>query len=101
MRALINVLGICVTFISTEPAIAQRTYGGFDCTIDCSGHAAGYQWAERNGITDEADCPLPNNSPSFQEGCVAYTQDNARADPNADDDGDVVGTRRSRSMGRR
>jgi hypothetical protein len=72
LTALADVRTV-ITFalFSTVPASAQRTYAGFDCTIDGSGHTAGYQWAERNGITDEADCPLPNNSPSFQEGCIA------------------------------
>src|SRR5687768_13837714 len=32
------------------------TYHGRQCTIDCSGHRAGYEWAERKGITDSDDC---------------------------------------------
>jgi hypothetical protein len=31
------------------------------------------------------------NSQSFQEGCVAYTEDPDRADPDEDDEGNVVG----------
>jgi hypothetical protein len=30
---------------------------GYDCSDHCSGHAAGYRWAEVNGITDESSCP--------------------------------------------
>jgi hypothetical protein len=34
-----------------------REFGGHDCLDDCSGHAAGYRWAEAQAITDETDCP--------------------------------------------
>jgi hypothetical protein len=88
MRALSVALAIFVTIFFVRPAPAQ-TYGGFDCTVDCSGHAAGYKWADDHGINDEADCP-EGNSQSFHEGCIAYTQDNAR-DPDSDDDGNTVG----------
>ncbi len=46
---------------------------GYGCTEDCSGHDAGYAWAEENDVTDEGDCG--GNSWSFQEGCVAYVED--------------------------
>ena len=69
------------------PALAQglRTFGGYDCTIDCSGHAAGYRWAEDQDVHDESDCPL-GNSNSFYEGCLAYTEDPSRG-ADEDDDG--------------
>lgn len=41
-----------------------------DCTEDCSGHDAGYNWAQEQGITDPSDCG--GNSQSFVEGCQAY-----------------------------
>lgn len=44
------------------------------CTEDCSGHEAGYQWAEEHDITDEDDCD--GKSESFIEGCKAYVADN-------------------------
>lgn len=53
-----------------EPA----TFNGYDCTDDCSGHEAGYNWAEENGIYDENDCG--GNSNSFIEGCISYTEEN-------------------------
>jgi hypothetical protein len=43
------------------------------CTDDCSGHEAGYEWAEENGITDPWDCG--GNSNSFIEGCEAYANE--------------------------
>jgi hypothetical protein len=50
------------------------TFHGYECTDDCSGHEAGYQWAEDNGIVDENDCG--GNSNSFVEGCYAYVENN-------------------------
>lgn len=42
------------------------------CTIDCSGHDAGFEWARDNEITDSFDCG--GNSQSFIEGCEAYAE---------------------------
>lgn len=48
---------------------------GYLCTVNCSGHEAGYQWAEEHGITDPSECS--GNSTSFIEGCEAYAEENA------------------------
>jgi hypothetical protein len=63
-----------------EPATAVagsyvESRGDSECTQDCSGHDAGYQWAEEHGIDDADDCG--GNSSSFIEGCQAYVEDNA------------------------
>lgn len=50
------------------------SYAGYGCTVDCSGHEAGYQWAADNGITDPDDCG--GKSWSFIEGCRAYAEEN-------------------------
>lgn len=50
------------------------TFGGYECTEDCSGHEAGYNWAEENDISDEYDCD--GNSDSFNEGCQSYVEEN-------------------------
>ena len=50
-----------------------RTFNGYTCTRDCSGHEAGYEWAEENGISDPGDCG--GNSSSFVEGCEAYAEE--------------------------
>ena len=50
------------------------TFHGYECTDDCSGHEAGYDWAEENSITDSSDCG--GNSNSFIEGCEAYADEN-------------------------
>jgi hypothetical protein len=51
-----------------------NSYNGYECTEDCSGHEAGYSWAEDNDIYDESDCG--GNSNSFIEGCISYVEDN-------------------------
>lgn len=53
---------------------APRTFHGYDCTENCSGHEAGYEWAEENDIDDPDDCD--GNSNSFNEGCEAYVEEN-------------------------
>ena len=42
------------------------------CSGDCSGHTAGYEWAEQKDIDDVDDCS--GNSNSFIEGCEAYVE---------------------------
>lgn len=50
----------------------EETFCGYACTDDCSGHRAGYEWAEENNVTDPYDCS--GYSESFIEGCQAYTE---------------------------
>lgn len=51
----------------------DKTFGGYECTEDCGGHQAGYNWADRQGITNPEDCG--GNSQSFIEGCQSYVAD--------------------------
>ncbi|WP_194744837.1 hypothetical protein [Thermaurantiacus tibetensis] len=51
---------------------SRGSFMGYGCTVDCSGHEAGYQWASRMGISDPDDCS--GNSWSFIEGCRAYAE---------------------------
>lgn len=51
----------------------EPTFNGYECTDDCSGHEAGYEWAEEQGITDASDCG--GNSNSFIEGCESYADE--------------------------
>lgn len=69
---------------SDSPASAGLTFHGYDCTVDCSGHEAGYQWAEEHDITDEDDCD--GNSESLIEGCKAYVQEQGYAKRDGDRD---------------
>lgn len=56
--------------IAEQQPPAQLVFRRDVCTIDCSGHEAGYAWAEEQGIDDPDDCR--GNSESFIEGCRAY-----------------------------
>jgi len=73
-------------------AEAQDDFNGYPCTQDCSGHQAGYDWAQQNGITDPSQCG--GSSQSFSEGCQSYAGQNAGFgyqdpdDEDTDDDGD-------------
>ncbi|WP_292562785.1 hypothetical protein [Mesorhizobium sp.] len=71
----------------TGPCLAQQTFGGNDCTEDCSGHKAGFDWAEQNQISNERDCS--SNSQSFNEGCQTFVEDPSRGS-DEDDDGEEI-----------
>lgn len=59
-----------------EEAVSGTTYADqgrpYGCTDDCSGHDAGYEWAQENEVNDPDDCG--GNSLSFQEGCRARAE---------------------------
>ena len=75
--------------ISAISHAEARTFNDYECTDDCSGHAAGYCWAEEHNITNESDCPLTGNANSFYEGCLVYVDDPNRGS-DEDDDGDPI-----------
>lgn len=51
---------------------SNGAFAGGGCTEDCSGHEAGYAWAEEKGVTDPDRCG--GKSWSFVEGCRAYAE---------------------------
>ncbi|WP_273793187.1 hypothetical protein [Brucella anthropi] len=51
---------------------SRKTFGPYTCKDDCSGHQAGYNWAKKKAVRDDAQCR--SNSQSFTEGCLYYTQ---------------------------
>jgi hypothetical protein len=53
--------------------VQAQSYSRFTCSDDCSGHEAGYEWANDNNIDDESDCL--GNSQSFIESCYAYVEE--------------------------
>jgi hypothetical protein len=72
MRAYIVALPVFAMFaLDYTVRTHDRTHAGFNCTVDCSGHEAGYRWAEQHSIDDEDYCP-DGDSESFYEGCIAY-----------------------------
>jgi hypothetical protein len=66
-------LGIVIMFLVVS-SLSGDYYKGYDCIGDCSGHEAGYQWAEDNDINNPDDCG--GNSNSFIEGCESYAEEN-------------------------
>lgn len=54
----------------------------YGCTDDCSGHDAGWAWAEENAVTDPGECG--GNSMSFEEGCIAYAEEQEADRPDED-----------------
>jgi hypothetical protein len=90
MRKLL--IGLALLIFATTPSVA-RTFGGYECTVDCSGHKAGYEWAEAEDISDTGRCEAilrrwPNRN-SFYEGCLAYVEEPSRG-ADEDDDGDEI-----------
>lgn len=90
MSLTIAVIGIAfaafVAYGQGKSAERERAYlemrAEIDkCTDDCSGHKAGYAWAEDNNITDVDECPW-GRSRSFHNGCLqkVYTDLEESAD---------------------
>lgn len=100
--AWIRLLASCfaiATAIATRPAHAQvdarpdqactgevsrvgapRTFLGYLCRdAECGAHKAGFAWADRNGVTDPADC-AGASEPAFAEGCRAFVEDAVTAE---------------------
>lgn len=71
-QALVLLPYVLIFGIATANA---ATFDGDTCLGDCSGHQAGYDWAEQNGIDDESSCSTP--STSFNQGCESYIEENA------------------------
>ena len=83
--AIVLVTSVLALGCCAPGQASGRTFGGYDCTDDCVGHAAGYQWAEERGIEDIAECPA-SSSDAFYEGCLTYVDDPERG-ADLDDDG--------------
>jgi len=64
-----------------------KTFGGYDCSGDCSAHKAGYEWAAGKIVTDETECG-PGFS-AFEEGCKSFVQDPSRGS-DIDDQGNPI-----------
>jgi hypothetical protein len=64
--------------VAASGTLFAQTFKGYPCTVDCSGHEAGYEWAERKGINDISDCG--GNSNSFIEGCQSFVEENEPED---------------------
>ena len=68
-----KLLLVWLLAMASGAVVGQGYFHGYRCTDDCSGHEAGYEYAERYHITDPDDCG--GNSQSFIEGCMAYAEE--------------------------
>jgi hypothetical protein len=82
-------LFVILVLFSSAQVLRAAEFSGYECTDDCSGHAAGYRWADQHNIQDESACPLNGQAYSFWEGCKAYVEDPSRG-AGEDDDGNSV-----------
>lgn len=85
---MLSAMALLVSILSSAMASAA-TFDGNQCLGDCSGHQAGYDWAEQNDIDDENSCSTP--SQSFNEGCQSYVEGSggvASSDEEGDEDED-------------
>lgn len=75
----------CLALLLPIPAGAQGNepadFKGSPCTKDCSGHRAGYAWAQKKGIERPEDCR--GRSESFVKGCRIYAGGQESADDEA------------------
>jgi hypothetical protein len=62
------LLGAC-----HRPQSYVEAEGDAECKGSCSGHEAGWRWAQHRQISDPAQCR--GRSESFVEGCEAYARD--------------------------
>ena len=85
-KTLIALVAFVAALSLNLPSAVAQTFRGYPCTVDCSGHEAGYEWAERKGIEDPDDCG--GNSNSFIEGCEAWAEEQQDDDDSSDDGGD-------------
>jgi hypothetical protein len=88
MSAVLSGALAAALLFSAANAAASESFGGYDCLADCSGPAAGYDWAEANSIKLRTDCPA-GYSMSFQQGCQLYV-DNPYRGSNYDDAGGSI-----------
>ena len=93
MKKANSKFGILVFIVLSAVSADAREFGGYECTIDCSGHKAGYEWAEAEGVTDQSQCliilRLNPRKTSFYEGCLVYVDDPDRG-ADEDDDGEEI-----------
>jgi hypothetical protein len=59
---------------NSPPSPVGLYYKGYPCTKDCSGHMAGYAWAQRKNLKNASYVPRDIASTSFYEGALSYAQ---------------------------
>lgn len=63
-----------------QPTPPPRGFLGYTCHDErCASHKAGFDWAERNGITQARSC-FARNDTAFAEGCRAFAEETVTAE---------------------
>lgn len=62
-----NATIIGIRPVQQESQLDELSFHGSQCTKDCSGHRAGYEWSQRQGGVDAASW-----SPSFNKGAWLF-----------------------------
>lgn len=57
---------------STHDSAKPSSSGDNNCTGDCRGHQAGYDWAETRFVRDKRDCDFAGEHSTFAGGCRDY-----------------------------
>lgn len=69
------VLGTAMALTLFAGPVFAESFMGYECSSDCSGHRAGYNWARERSLSGPAQCPLVGRRRSFYEGCLAFVQE--------------------------
>jgi hypothetical protein len=73
-----------VPYAAVPPnAVLARNFHGYPCTRDCSGHEAGYAWAQHKDIRDPSFCSGKSNS--FIEGCQSAAEEAQAEEADSED----------------
>lgn len=72
MRRIALVLSLILLPLTAHAA----EFKGSPCTKDCSGHKAGYAWAQKKAVTKPEDCK--GRSESFVKGCRIYVAEQSK-----------------------
>ena len=68
--SLLTGAGVLAAMLLPVSHRSGRHFCEYHCTKDCSGHEAGYRWAQRKSLASRQQCG--GKSQSFIEGCFAY-----------------------------
>jgi hypothetical protein len=63
---------VLIATLAIATGAMAENFKGYQCTKDCSGHKAGYAWAQHKGVTEKSQCT--GKSQSFIEGCWAWAE---------------------------
>ena len=75
LRPALFAIASSAAFLLVAPPVQAQASAKPACTDNCTD--AGYEWAESNSVTDEAQCA--SDKEDFTEGCKHYIEEKAEA----------------------